>query len=68
MNENEFESALLYLIQDGETGDGIDPDSVRSVVPYREVGMLTGNAGLVVTMNDGSEFQVTIVQSKAARG
>ena len=68
MNENEFESALLYLIQDGETGEGIDADSVRSVVPYREAGVLTGNAGLVVTMNDGSEFQLTIVQSRMARG
>ena len=68
MNENQFESALLYLIQDGETGDGIDADSVRSVVPYREAGMLTRDHGLVVTMNDGSEFQLTIVQSRDARG
>jgi len=30
--------------------------------------MLTNDAGIVVTMKDGSEFQITIVQSRPARG
>jgi hypothetical protein len=31
---------------------------------YEDVGMLTTDRGLVVTLPDGSQFQVTIVQSK----
>ena len=30
---------------------------------YSDVGMLTTDRGLVVTLPDGSQFQVTIVQS-----
>lgn len=45
----------------------LDPSLVRSIKTFEEVGMLTREAGLVVAMQDGSEFQVTIVQSKAAR-
>ena len=37
---------------------------VRSVMTYDEAGMLTRNNGLVVRTSDGSEFQITIVQSK----
>jgi hypothetical protein len=31
---------------------------------YSDVGMLTTDRGLVVSLPDGSQFQVTIVQSK----
>ena len=31
---------------------------------YEDVGMLTTDRGLVVTLPDGSEFQITIVQSR----
>ena len=37
---------------------------VRSVLTYDEAGMLTRNYGLVVRTSDGSEFQITIVQSR----
>jgi hypothetical protein len=39
-------------------------EEVKSVVDFESVGMLTRDAGLVIRMNDGSEFQVTIVQSQ----
>jgi hypothetical protein len=38
--------------------------SLRS---FEEAGILTGNKGLVLRFDDGSEFQLTIVQSKAGR-
>ena len=34
------------------------------VATYEEAGLLTGNEGLVIKAEDGSEYQVTIVQSK----
>lgn len=44
-----------------EEGNGIYPDGART---FDSVGMLTLNKGLVVTLSDGSEFQLTIVKSK----
>ena len=41
-----------------------EQDDVRSVMTYDEAGMLTRNNGLVVRTSDGSEFQITIVQSR----
>ena len=38
-------------------------DSVRS---FESAGVMTSDAGLVVRLADGSEFQITIVQSKPA--
>ena len=34
---------------------------------FREDGVLTSDAGFVARLPDGSEFQITIVQSKGAR-
>ena len=41
-----------------------EQDDVRSVMTYDEAGMLTRNNGLVVRTRDGSEFQITVVQSR----
>ncbi|MFA5291926.1 MAG: hypothetical protein WC496_02715 [Phycisphaerae bacterium] len=41
-----------------------EQDDVRSVMTYDEAGMLTRNNGLVVRTGDGSEFQITVVQSR----
>ena len=37
---------------------------IQNVSTFEEAGVLTNNVGLVVEMQDGSEFQVTIVRSK----
>ena len=34
------------------------------VTTYEEAGLLTGNEGLVIKAEDGSEYQITIVQSR----
>ena len=39
-------------------------DGVDRAVPYDEAGVLTRNAGLVLRMDDGAEFQVTVVRSR----
>ncbi len=44
--------------------DTIDDDlDVRS---YEDAGVLTHDAGLVVRVGDGAEFQITVVQSRSA--
>lgn len=37
-----------------------------TVESFEQAGLMTGNAGLVVTLEDGSAFQVTVVQRKGA--
>jgi hypothetical protein len=37
---------------------------VRRCVSFAEAGVMTNNHGLVLRFKDGSEFQVTVVQSR----
>jgi hypothetical protein len=39
-------------------------DEIRSILTFDEAGMLTNDKGLVVRTSDGSEFQITIIQSR----
>ena len=39
-------------------------EGIRKIATYDEVGMLTDDHGLVIETGDGSEFQVSIVQSR----
>lgn len=42
-----------------------DPDDpVKSVHTFEDEMVLTSNRGLVLKLNDGSEYQITIVQSR----
>ena len=41
---------------------GTDYTTVSSVSTLEEAGVITGNAGLVVRMSDGTEFQITVVR------
>ena len=61
--EQEFQDQLTDAIELAAEENGQD---VR-VVSFESAGVLTNNAGVVVTLEDGSEFQVTIVQSERAR-
>jgi hypothetical protein len=61
-NEREFQDQLTDAIELAAEENGQDV-RVRS---FRDEGVLTDNAGIVVTLEDGSEFQVTIVQSERA--
>jgi len=73
MDEHELQDSLQTLLdeiacmddkarEDAGLGNGLE--DIKRVRTYGEVGMLTKNAGLVITTADGSEFQVTIVQSR----
>ena len=59
MDEAIFQTVLEEALEQYYEGTN---ETVR-VRTFADVGVLTNNTGLVVTV-DGSEFQVTIVQSK----
>lgn len=64
MNEKTIEDALNLLIS-GEL-DLVDTalGEVSNIKTYAEAGILTRDSGLVLRMEDGSEFQIAIKQSK----
>jgi len=63
MNARALESALLELeYQTGEDGEPIIEKLARAT-SFEDAGILTNNRGVVFRMKDGSEFQITIVQS-----
>ena len=55
-----FEDYLLDHIQDLDV-EGVH---VARVYSFEDVGVLTRNRGIVVKMDDGSEYQLTIVKSR----
>jgi len=68
MTEQGF-AACLAAILNGEVdvNESFDPDGIEGVASFEDAGVLTMNAGLVVTMDDGTEYQITIVRSRAGR-
>ncbi len=71
MDEHELQDALKGLLDDVAFMDdeeraeaGISDELVLRVSTFAGEGVLTTDAGLVVTARDGSEFQITIVRSK----
>lgn len=63
MTEEGVESALLEVLMYGASVDDTTLADCR-VKTFSEEGVLTMNNGLVIQMPDGSEFQLTIIQSR----
>ena len=61
MNAHEFIDLLQEILD-----EHCDEDIAR-IVTYSDAGMLTRDAGLVIRMTSGDEFQVTIVQVRHGR-
>ena len=59
MNPIDIETMLYELLQDEDYAP-----EVAKVRTFEEAGVLTGNRGVVVRTDDGSEFQINIVQSR----
>lgn len=68
MSEQEFQDLLLALL----TGEKVAFDNplemdarhlIKAVSTFEEVGVAHDN-GLVITLGDGSEFQVTLIKSR----
>lgn len=65
MNENQMESLVMELLENVEMLEGAeDVPEITRVSTFGSAGVMTLNAGLVVAMDDGTEFQITIVQSR----
>jgi hypothetical protein len=63
--ERGFADTLAAILRgECEVGEAEEADAIREVVTYEDAGVLTLNAGLVVRMDDGSEFQITVVRSR----
>ena len=65
MNDRTIENILRDLLygcplEDTELGE----DGVSEICTYEEGGYLTCDRGLVLTTADGSEFQITIHQTR----
>ena len=61
--EETLQDALRELITEGYDSMDICWENLR-VQTFEEAGVMTYNKGLVITLPDGSEFQLTIVQSR----
>lgn len=69
MNESEFAECLKAVLADGlNVNESFDPAGIRRVETFGDAGILTMNKGLVVAMDDGTEFQLTVVLSRRGRG
>lgn len=69
MNMQRFQDllyqTLLCVSDTGECDEGVwNENHIKQVRSFADEGMLTSNLGLVVRMEDGSHFQITIVKSK----
>lgn len=68
-HEINFQDALSNVILEAveafeeNAGDEVI-GQIKDVVTYQDAGLLTSNAGLVIRLMDGSEFQVQIIKSK----
>ena len=65
-NEEQFtdesiQDALMETLYYGESSEIWENARMQT---YSDAGVMTYNKGLVITMPDGTEFQLTIVQSR----
>jgi hypothetical protein len=69
MDDKLMVKTLVDLLENGST-DHDDTEEVLSklqrVATFEDELMMTSNVGLVIQCDDGSEFQVKVVQSKEA--
>lgn len=54
---------LLRSLADDEDGDAVELQGAR-LVSFRRAGLLTRDAGVVITLADGAELQIAVVQSR----
>jgi hypothetical protein len=57
-NRDEFDDYVA------DTLDGIAPPRIKHVATFSDVGVLTRDRGLVLRMSDGTEYFLTINQSR----
>jgi hypothetical protein len=60
-----FQDCLYILLQTIQTGDDENWDGkpIKNVRSFEDLNMKTKKLGLIVTLEDGSEFQVTLAKN-----
>ena len=64
MNEQIIREALELVLNGELSLEDTDLEEIRVAQSFNEAGVLSGDEGLVLRMQDGSEFQITIHQSR----
>lgn len=64
MNEQVIREALEMILAGEFSLEDTALEEIRSARSFDEAGVLSGDEGLVLRMQDGSEFQITIRQSR----
>ena len=64
MNEQIIREALELVLNGKLSLEDTDLEETRGARSFQEAGVLSGDEGLVLRMQDGSEFQITIHQSR----
>jgi len=73
MNEHDLQDALKTLLEETgsmdeqereDAGLSGEPQIISRVSTFADEGLLTNDAGLVITLADGSQYQVSIVRSR----
>ena len=58
---------IQELIQEALYNEDNDVQDIASIDTFRDASLMTDDKGLVIALEDGSEFQVTIVQTRLER-
>lgn len=61
MNERDMIELLTEALYFNDEEN--ENNQVKDIKTFYEANLITGNNGIVVKMNDGTEFQITVVQS-----
>ena len=64
MSEQVIREALELVLNGEFSPEDTVLEETRGARSFREAGVLSGDEGLVLRMQDGSEFQITIRQSR----
>jgi hypothetical protein len=64
MNETDIRQALELALWGEDLEEALGDTAPRDIRSFGDAGVLTRNEGLVLRLSDGSEFQITVVQSR----
>ena len=62
MNELEMQELLTDALNFNDEEN--ENNQIKSIKSFQDAIILTSNKGLIIKMNDGSVFQITIIQSR----
>lgn len=60
LTEQKIQDYLVEVLDYASSQDGM----VKIIDTFEELGMMTNNKGLVITMQDGTRFQLIIAKSR----